>query len=124
MRGLPIIVLILLQALAPVLHAHVGGDHAGRGLHLHPAGKQITGQTVAGVSTAPGLEVRVTRALAPRAETLRTASTPAPDLLSGPAFPLAHRPASRIISLVLLRGSLPPGRRGFSQHPSRAPPAA
>lgn len=52
-------VLCVLQALAPALHAHVGGDHPPKGPHLHDVEIAIPDHQFSELSEAPGLEVGI-----------------------------------------------------------------
>jgi hypothetical protein len=75
MRVLLVLMLMLSQAIAPALHAHVGGEHYGDGAHLHnpflhghaaTAGAEIESIEGRVVGVALSLVSRAARIAAPR----------------------------------------------------------
>ena len=67
MRTLLLFVLVCSQAIAPMLHAHVGGEHHGDGIHIHNGfdGK-FTSSALPEIESVEGLVVGVAEVLVSR----------------------------------------------------------
>lgn len=111
----------MLQGMAPLLHAHLGGDRGGAtGVHMHGAPSQGHGDAAAlDVSHALPDE---SPAIGVGQELRRKGSFDLPDLATAPAEPVALPSAARRWSVPLPAEPTYVGRAPRLTPPAQAPP--